>query len=99
MVSARALLTRLPGGIPQLISDKPNVAVSDARAKSHATNGENPPPKHHPLTMAMVGLAYIRSRLHCHVEASRRAFSFTISGAPSTSRKYSFRSIPAVHES
>ncbi|MNN56387.1 hypothetical protein D3C81_1713130 [compost metagenome] len=61
-----ALLTRLPGGMPQLISDRPKVASSAQMARSHATSGLKPPPKHQPLTMAMVGLAYMRSSFHCH---------------------------------
>ncbi len=56
-MSLSALLTTLPGGMPQLISDRPNVASSAAIARSHATSGVKAPPKHQPLTIAMVGLA------------------------------------------
>ena len=42
--------------MPQLISDRPNTASSAAIARSHATNGENAPPKHQPLTAAIVAL-------------------------------------------
>ena len=65
--------------------------ASDQRRKA--------PPKHQPLTIAMVGLGYMRSSFHCHVEASRRIFSWYVSGASSISRKYSFKSIPADHDS
>ena len=56
-MSASALLTTLPGGIPQLISESPNVASSAAIARSQATSGVNAPPKHQPLTIAIVGFA------------------------------------------
>jgi len=42
--------------IPQLISDTPNGASSAAIARSQATSGVKAPPKHQPLTIAMVGL-------------------------------------------
>jgi hypothetical protein len=40
-----------------LISDSPNVASSAATARSQPTSGMNAPPKHQPLTIAIVGLA------------------------------------------
>jgi hypothetical protein len=54
-VSASARLTTPPGGMPQLISDSPNVASSAAIARSQATSGMKAPPKHQPLTIAIVG--------------------------------------------
>ena len=75
IVSATALLTRFPGGIPQLISDNPKIAFSSAIARSQATNGVKAPPKHHPLTMAIVGLEYMRSSFHCQMLASRRTLA------------------------
>ena len=56
-MSDSALLTTLPGGMPQLISERPNVASSAAIARSHATSGVKAPPKHQPLTIATVGFA------------------------------------------
>ena len=64
-MSDSALLTTLPGGMPQLISDRPKVASSAAIARSHATSGVKAPPKHQPLTIAIVGFAYVRSSRHC----------------------------------
>ena len=62
MVSATARVT-LPAGItPQLISDSPKVASSAAIAMSQATIGVNPPPKHQPFTMAIVGLGLMVRR-------------------------------------
>ena len=43
--------------MPQLISDRPNWASSAAMARSQPISGMKAPPKHQPLTMAMVGLA------------------------------------------
>ena len=55
IVSARARVTRLPGVTPQFTSESPKVASSAAMARSHETSGTKAPPKHQPLTMAMVG--------------------------------------------
>ena len=60
------MLTTLPGGMPQLISERPNVASSAAIARSQATSGVKAPPKHQPLTIAIVGFAYVRRSRHCH---------------------------------
>jgi hypothetical protein len=98
-VSARQRETTLPGGIPQLISERPKVASSAAIARSQPTRGMKAPPKHQPLTIAIVGLAKLRSRRNCQVPLSQRTLRCTCSGAPSTSRKYSFRSIPAENDS
>ena len=47
----------LPAGMmPQLISERPNVASSAAIAMSQAIIELNAPPKHQPFTMPMVGL-------------------------------------------
>jgi hypothetical protein len=59
----------------------------------------NAPPKHQPLTMAIVGFAKLRNRRHCQNAASRRTLRWTCSGALSTSRKYSLRSMPAENAS
>ena len=50
----------------QLISESPNTAVSAAIARAHATRGEKAPPKHQPLTIAIVGFGYGASKRHCH---------------------------------
>ena len=70
-------------------------ASSAAIARSQETSGVNAPPKHQPLTMAMVGFgrpsdaATATSRPSAGREAaSRRA-------GPSSARKYSRRSMPA----
>src|SRR3954447_21690808 len=85
--------------MPQLTSDSPNVASSAAIARSHDTSGVNAPPKHQPLTIAIVGFGNTRSIRHCQSMLSRRTLRWTWSGAASTSRKYSLRSIPAENES
>ena len=55
MVAAMARVTLPPGMMPQLISEMPNFASSAAIARSQDTSGVMPPPKHQPLTMAIVG--------------------------------------------
>src|SRR3954447_6723932 len=85
--------------MPQLTSDSPNVASSAAIARSHDTSGVNAPPKHQPLTIAIVGFGNTRSIRHCQSMLSRRTLRCTCSGASSTSRKYSLRSMPAENES
>ena len=56
MTEATALVTVPAGMMPQLISDSPKVASSAAMARSQAISELKAPPKHQPLTMAMVGL-------------------------------------------
>jgi hypothetical protein len=56
MVSASVRITRLPGVTPQLTSEMPKIASSEAMARSQDTIGTNAPPKHQPLTIAIVGL-------------------------------------------
>ena len=53
-----------PGRMPQLISLSPNCASSAAKARSQANSGPYPPPKHQPLTIAIVGFWYQRSLFH-----------------------------------
>ena len=80
--------------MPQLTSDRPNSASSEAMAKSQATSGVKAPPKQKPFTMAMVGLGKVKSlrQRHSwlHQLACRRSCGFL-----SPSRKYSLRSWPA----
>ena len=46
----------MPAGmIPQLISERPKTASSAAIARSHEISGVKAPPKHQPLTIAIVG--------------------------------------------
>jgi len=59
----------------------------------------NAPPKHHPLTIAIVGFAYERSIRICQSPLSRRTLRWTWAGPPSISRKYSLRSMPAENAS
>ena len=68
-------VTLPPGMMPQLISDTPNRASSAAMARSQATSGVKAPPKHQPLTMAMVGLQNAIMCFHCHCQAERRPLS------------------------
>ena len=53
---ATDFVTMPAGMMPQLISDRPKVASSSATARSQASSTWKAPPKHQPLTMAMVGL-------------------------------------------
>ncbi len=71
-VSASARLTLPPGGMPQLTSERPKVASSAAIARSQEIIGVNPPPKHQPLTIAIVGFGNSRRRRHCQPIESRR---------------------------
>ena len=54
-VSASARVTRVPGVTPQFTSEMPNTASSAAMARSQETMGTKAPPKHQPLTIAIVG--------------------------------------------
>ena len=60
-----AFVTMPAGMMPQLISESPNVASSAAIARSHEISGVNAPPKHQPLTIAIVGFGYGASKRHC----------------------------------
>src|SRR5665647_1896456 len=90
----------LPAGrIPQLISESPKVASLAAMARSQEPSEVKAPPKHQPLTIAMVGLGKRCSCRHCHDIDARRTRITSIGVALSTSRKYSLISIPAEYES
>ena len=67
--------------------------------RSHDTSGVNAPPKHQPLTMAMVGLGKNISRRHCQAIEARCTRITPIGVALSTSRKYSLMSMPAENDS
>ena len=60
--STTTLVTPPPGNMPQLISDRPYCASSAEMARSQAKSGPKPPPKHQPLTIAIVGFWNQRSR-------------------------------------
>src|SRR3979411_1590454 len=90
-----ARVTTPPGMMPPLISESPKVASSAATARSQATSGVKAPPKHQPLTMALVGLGEYVDRRHCQLALTRLMRAHSIADLSWLARKYSLRSMPA----
>ena len=84
--------------MPQLISERPNVASSAATARSHAIKGVNAPPKHQPLTIAIVGFDIVHEQAPLprvgrsggagrHVRAAARRVRESTPSGPSRRRR------------
>ncbi len=70
------------GNTPSVISGRPNVAVSAAKMKSHASASSKPPPRQRPRTTAAVGAGNSRSAaiIACVAGSTRAIGSGACSG-------------------